>query len=64
MSNITAHHYFPAHHLFLQASPEVKAIAKFLRGKDGPRIRRGLLNDKRVDYFKGKNHSSASCDQS
>ncbi|OXG79809.1 translocation protein SEC62 [Cryptococcus neoformans A2-102-5] len=30
------------------------ALIKFLRGKNGPKVRRGILNGKRVEYFKGK----------
>ncbi|KAK1924584.1 translocation protein Sec62-domain-containing protein [Papiliotrema laurentii] len=37
-----------------RATPEIKAVADFLRGKNGPKVRRGILNGKRVDYFKGK----------
>ena len=37
-----------------QASAEHKAVVEFLRGKNGPKVRRGVLNGKRVDYFKGK----------
>ncbi|KAI9638647.1 putative endoplasmic reticulum receptor [Dioszegia hungarica] len=37
-----------------RAPVELKAVADFLRGKNGPKIRRGVLNGKRVDYFKGK----------
>lgn len=38
----------------IQASPEHKAVVEFLRGKNGPKVRRGILNGKRVDYFKGE----------
>jgi hypothetical protein len=38
----------------IKASPEHKAVVEFLRGKNGPKVRRGILNGKRVDYFKGK----------
>ncbi|EKD05157.1 hypothetical protein A1Q2_00543 [Trichosporon asahii var. asahii CBS 8904] len=37
-----------------RAAPELKAVADFLRGKNGPKVRRGVLNGKRVDFFKGK----------
>ncbi|ORY23697.1 translocation protein Sec62-domain-containing protein [Naematelia encephala] len=37
-----------------RATPELKTVVDFLRGKNGPKIRRGILNGKRVDYFKGK----------
>ena len=37
----------------LQAPAELKAVAAFLRGKNGPKVRRGILNGKRVEYFKG-----------
>ncbi len=37
-----------------QAPADLKAVAAFLRGKNGPKIRRGVLNGKRVDYFKGE----------
>lgn len=32
-------------------------MVDFLRGKNGPKVRRGILNGKRIDYFKGKSHS-------
>ena len=38
---------------YSQAPVEFKAVADFLRGKNGPKIRRGVLNGKRVEYFKG-----------
>ncbi|RSH95717.1 Translocation protein S62 [Saitozyma podzolica] len=34
-----------------RAPAELKAVADFLRGKNGPKVRRGILNGKRVDYF-------------
>ncbi|WRT66822.1 uncharacterized protein IL334_003785 [Kwoniella shivajii] len=37
-----------------RAEPELKNVIEFLRGKHGPKVRRGILNGKRVDYFKGK----------
>lgn len=37
-----------------QATPDLKVVADFLRGKNGPKTRRGILNGKRVDYFKGE----------
>ncbi|OCF31475.1 translocation protein SEC62 [Kwoniella heveanensis CBS 569] len=37
-----------------RAEPELKNVVEFLRGKNGPKVRRGILNGKRVDYFKGK----------
>jgi hypothetical protein len=37
-----------------QASPELKAVISYLRGKTGPKSRQGVLNGKRVDYFKGE----------
>lgn len=37
-----------------QASPELKAVIAYLRSKNGPKARRGVLNGKRVDYFKGQ----------
>lgn len=37
-----------------RAPAEHKAVVEFLRGKNGPKVRRGVLNGKRVDYFKGK----------
>lgn len=37
-----------------RASLEQKAVINYLRSKNGPKARRGLLNGKRVDYFKGK----------
>ncbi|WWC69784.1 uncharacterized protein I206_103727 [Kwoniella pini CBS 10737] len=37
-----------------RADPELKNVVEFLRGKHGPKVRRGILNGKRVDYFKGK----------
>ncbi|KAG7527334.1 hypothetical protein FFLO_07035 [Filobasidium floriforme] len=37
-----------------KASPELKAVIAYLRSKNGPKARRGVLNGKRVDYFKGK----------
>jgi len=33
-------------------------VADFLRGKNGPKVRRGILNGKRVDYFKGESGQS------
>ncbi|KAL8279085.1 hypothetical protein RQP46_008543 [Phenoliferia psychrophenolica] len=33
---------------------ELKAVANWLRNKSGMKIRTGVLNGKRVDYFKGK----------
>ncbi|KIM30945.1 hypothetical protein M408DRAFT_321957 [Serendipita vermifera MAFF 305830] len=35
------------------APPEVRAVINFLRSKNGPKLRTGVLNGKRVDYFKG-----------
>lgn len=40
-----------------QVSPEHRAVVEFLRGKNGPKVRRGILNGKRVDYFKGASAS-------
>ncbi|KAL7422093.1 Translocation protein S62 [Cryptotrichosporon argae] len=37
-----------------KAPADVKAVADFLRGKNGPKVRRGVLNGKRIDYFKSK----------
>ncbi|WWC85167.1 uncharacterized protein L201_000024 [Kwoniella dendrophila CBS 6074] len=37
-----------------RADPELKKVVEFLRGKNGPKVRRGILNGKKVDYFKGK----------
>ncbi|WOO83403.1 Translocation protein SEC62 [Vanrija pseudolonga] len=37
-----------------RAPADLQAVADFLRGKNGPKVRRGVLNGKRVDYFKGK----------
>jgi translocation protein SEC62 len=37
-----------------QAPAEHKAVIEFLRGKNGPKVRRGVLNGKRVDFFKGE----------
>ncbi|WVQ79619.1 hypothetical protein IAT38_001719 [Cryptococcus sp. DSM 104549] len=37
-----------------RADPELKNVVDFLRGKAGPKVRLGVLNGKRVDYFKGK----------
>lgn len=42
-----------------QASAEHKAVVEFLRGKNGPKVRRGVLNGKRVDYFKGEFRSDS-----
>lgn len=44
----------------IQASAEHKAVVEFLRGKNGPKVRRGVLNGKRVDYFKGEQHDLSS----
>ncbi|CCA72396.1 related to translocation protein sec62 [Serendipita indica DSM 11827] len=35
------------------APPEIRAVVNFLRGKNGPKLRTGVLNGKRIDYFKG-----------
>jgi translocation protein SEC62 len=35
------------------APPEIRAVVNFLRSKNGPKLRTGVLNGKRVDYFKG-----------
>jgi len=35
------------------APPEIRNVVNFLRGKAGPKSRTGVLNGKRVDYFKG-----------
>ena len=43
--------------LSLQAPPELRAVANFLRGKNGPKVRRGVLNGSRSDYFKGMSSS-------
>ncbi|WVR04921.1 hypothetical protein IAU60_001933 [Kwoniella sp. DSM 27419] len=40
--------------------PELKAVVEFLRGKNGPKVRRGILNGKRVDYFKVSDRASRS----
>ncbi|GMK56397.1 hypothetical protein CspeluHIS016_0302370 [Cutaneotrichosporon spelunceum] len=37
-----------------RAPAEHKAVIEFLRSKNGPKVRRGVLNGKRVDFFKGK----------
>ncbi|KAK4683781.1 translocation protein SEC62, partial [Tremellales sp. Uapishka_1] len=37
-----------------RAPADLKAVVEFLRGKNGPKVRRGVLNGKRIDYFKGK----------
>ncbi|KAJ9125770.1 hypothetical protein QFC24_002554 [Naganishia onofrii] len=37
-----------------RAPAELQAVAKYLRGKHGPKIRRGVFNGSRHDYFKGK----------
>ncbi|KAJ9114374.1 hypothetical protein QFC20_001517 [Naganishia adeliensis] len=37
-----------------RAAPELRAVATFLRSKNGPKVRRGILNGSRSDYFKGK----------
>ncbi|KJE02218.1 translocation protein SEC62 [Cryptococcus gattii NT-10] len=37
-----------------RAPQEFKNAVDFLRGKAGPKIRLGILNGKRVEYFKGK----------
>lgn len=37
-----------------QAPAEHKAVIEFLRGKNGPKVRRGVLNGKRVEFFKGE----------
>ena len=39
--------------LMPQAPPEIKSLVDFLRGKNGPKVRTGILNGKRVEYFKG-----------
>jgi len=44
----------------MQASAEHKAVVEFLRGKNGPKVRRGVLNGKRVDYFKGEQDDLSS----
>lgn len=36
-----------------QATPEQRNLVNYLRGKNGPKVRNGLLNGKRTDYFKG-----------
>ena len=37
------------------ATPEVRNIVNFLRsGKAGIKVRVGVLNGKRIDYFKGE----------
>lgn len=35
------------------APPEIRNVVNFLRSKAGPKLRTGVLNGKRVDYFKG-----------
>lgn len=35
------------------APSEIRAVINFLRSKNGPKLRTGVLNGKRVDYFKG-----------
>ncbi|PVF97833.1 translocation protein [Serendipita vermifera] len=35
------------------APPEIRAVINFLRSKSGPKLRTGVLDGKRVDYFKG-----------
>ncbi|TYJ52990.1 hypothetical protein B9479_006412 [Cryptococcus floricola] len=37
-----------------RAEPELKNVVDFLRAKAGPKVRMGILNGKRVEYFKGK----------
>ncbi|WVQ77913.1 hypothetical protein IAR50_007619 [Cryptococcus sp. DSM 104548] len=37
-----------------RAEPELKNVVDFLRAKSGPKVRMGILNGKRVEYFKGK----------
>lgn len=39
--------------LSTQATPEQRNLVNYLRGKTGPKVRSGLLNGKRTDYFKG-----------
>jgi translocation protein SEC62 len=33
--------------------PDLKAVVNFLRGKSGMKLHTGVLNGKRVEYFKG-----------
>lgn len=35
------------------APADTRAVINFLRSKNGPKLRTGVLNGKRVDYFKG-----------
>jgi hypothetical protein len=37
----------------LYSPADLKAVAHFLRNKSGIKLRVGVLNGKRVDYFKG-----------
>ncbi|WVN87650.1 uncharacterized protein L203_102833 [Cryptococcus depauperatus CBS 7841] len=37
-----------------RAPSDIKNVVDFLRGKAGPKVRLGILNGKRVEYFKGK----------
>lgn len=42
-----------AHLVVVLPSADLKAVANFLRNKSGIKLRVGVLNGKRVDYFKG-----------
>ena len=45
-----------------RASQEIRNVVNFLRSsKAGLKIRVGVLNGKRVDYFKGMTPSPLSC---
>ncbi|KAG8833580.1 Translocation protein S62 [Serendipita sp. 399] len=35
------------------APPAIREVVNFLRGKNGPKLRTGVLNGKRIEYFKG-----------
>lgn len=43
---------------FLFLTAETRNVVNFLRSKSGMKIRTGVLNGKRVDYFKGGFHMS------
>jgi len=36
-----------------EAPPEIRVVINFLRSKNGPKLRTGVLGGKRVEYFKG-----------
>lgn len=43
-----------------KASPELLNVAKFLRGNKEVKVKSGVLNGKRLDYFKGEHLASSS----